>query len=520
MVKKGIVTGALILTLAGVITRILGFVYRIYMSNIMGAEGMGLYQLILPIYALAWSISCSGFTTTISKLTAQEKAKGETGNVRRFLKLAVLITTGTGILIAALLFVYADMIAIVFFREERIGLSLRIIALCVPFMAAGSCVRGYFFGLQETIVPAINQVLEQVVRMAVIFFIAGFFIPLGLEYAVAAAAIGIMAEEIFSFVFVFAAFRFKKVRELKSKLPVLTNPQALAVIVTMALPLTANRVAGSLLSAFENALIPQRLQVYGLSAQEAMSVYGQMTGMAMPLIYFPSAFLLSLSISLVPAVSEASAVGNTKRIHYTASKSMLFAAVIGFMAAAVFIVFAHELGLLIYNQDIAHMLVLFGVMCPFLYMQVVLSGILNGLGYQVFIFRNSLISSAISIGFIYFLTPLRGVEAFIFGWFTSLTVVIFLEIKKLRESVDLQFEFANWFVKPLLAALGSGLSIKFVAGRVLFDAYGPLWGLVSAVCALGVLYMVFIVLTGCLSIADVCQIFKSVRSEKRVEKVH
>ena len=508
MVKKSIVTGALILTLAGIITRILGFVYRIYMSNVLGAEGMGLYQLILPVYALAWSISCAGFTTTISKLTAQEKAKGEMGNVKRFLKQAVVITAVMGTLVAVLLYFSAEFIAVTIFREPRIALSLRIIAFGVPFMAAGSCLRGYFFGLQQTIIPAVNQVLEQIVRMAVIFLIVDYFIPMGLEYASAAAAIGIMAEEIFSFAFIAVSYRLKKKRGLRDKLPSLPSGRALLMIVTMAAPLTANRVAGSLLSAFENALIPQRLQVYGLSAQESISLYGQITGMAMPLIYFPSAFLLSLSISLVPAVSEASAVGNARRIHYTASKSMLFASIIGFGAAAVFIVFASELGLVIYNQDIARMLILLGIMCPFLYMQVVLSGILNGLGYQMFIFRNSLISSAISIGFIFFLTPHRGVDAFILGWFASLIVVCFLEIKKLRQSVDLQFEFANWFVKPLLSGLGAGLVVRLLAGRYVFAAFGDIGGLVIGIGLLGMLYMLLILLLGCLSVSDLRVLFR------------
>ncbi len=140
MAKNSIVTGALILTAASVITRILGFVYRIYMSNVMGAEGMGLYQLILPIYTLAWSIACSGFTTTVSKLTAQELAKGEHGNMRRILKQSVCITTSIGLVLSVLLYFYAGWIAQVFFKEPRITLALQILAFSIPFMSAGGCI--------------------------------------------------------------------------------------------------------------------------------------------------------------------------------------------------------------------------------------------------------------------------------------------------------------------------------------------------------------------------------------------
>ncbi len=496
--KKSIISSAIILTCAGIITRILGFVYRIYMSNMIGAEGMGLYQLIMPIYGLAWSLACSGFTTTISKLTAQEKAKGEYGNMRRLLRQSVIFTTLTGVVIAFVIFYSAELTAVVFFKDTRTTMSLQILAFAIPFMSAGSCIRGYFYGLQETMIPAINQVFEQCVRMLVVFLLAGTFMPLGLEFACATALVGIVAEECFSFIFAFVAYKRSKVRKLYKK-PSITRGKSLMMLLTMAIPLTANRVIGSLLATFENILIPLRLQAFGMSSKEAISAFGQITGMAMPLIYFPSAFLMSLAISLVPAVSEASAMRNFQRIKYTASKSILFSSVIGFGAAAIFIVFANELGQVIYNQDISLMLILLGIMCPFLYIQVVLSGILNGLGYQVFIFRNSLISSVINIGFIYFLVPKQGMNGFIIGWFVSLIIICGIEIQKLRQSVELNFEFKNWFLKPVISAIATALTIKYLANKLVFNFFGDKLGLAIAITLLVMVYGAFIILTGCLS---------------------
>ena len=141
MNKKKILTGALILTAAGVITRILGFAYRIYMSNLMGAEGMGLYQLIMPIYTLAWSIACAGFNTTVSKLTAQERAKGEFGNMGRMLKQSVAITSLLGIVLTFVLYFGAEFIAEHFFADARTVMPLRILSFAFPFMAAGTAIR-------------------------------------------------------------------------------------------------------------------------------------------------------------------------------------------------------------------------------------------------------------------------------------------------------------------------------------------------------------------------------------------
>lgn len=518
MSRNSIVTSALILTAAGVITRILGFVYRIYMSNAIGAEGMGLYQMIMPVYGLAWSIACSGFTTTVSKLTAQERAKGEYGNMGRILKQSVCITTLIGILLSFILFFCAPVAAAYFFKDMRTMLSLQILSLALPFMAAGTCVRSYFIGLQETLVPAVNQVLEQCVRMVVIFFLAGFLIPRGLEYACAAAVIGIVCEEVFSLVYIVLSYRkFKNARHFV-KPPSMSSSQSLALILSMALPLTGNRVTGSLLATLENILIPQRLQMFGMTSSEAISAFGRISGMAMPLIFFPSALLQALSTALVPAVSESIAKNDYAGIRRTLSKSVVFASVIGMGTACVFVTFPHELGQAIYRQEIGEMLMLLGIMCPFMYIQIVFSGALNGLGCQAFIFRNSLLSSLINIVFIYFLVPVKGINAFILGWFVSLIIICALEIEKIRKSVDMDIEYINWFVKPCLSALATGLSVERLADKFIFPVLGGWKGLFASLFLLVTLYVFFIIATGCLSMSDLQHVLPGVlkRKKKRI----
>jgi len=497
--RKRILTGALILTLAGVATRILGFAYRIYMSNLIGAEGMGLYQLIMPVYALAWSISCAGFNTTVSKLIAQERARGEYGNMSRMLRQSVAITTVLGILLSIMLYFGAEFLAVHFFGDMRTLLPLQILSFAFPFMAAGTCMRGYFIGLQEAKIPAINQVLEQIVRMTIVYLLAARFVPMGLEYAAAVALGAIVAEEVFSCLFVFGAYKIKRRKRNKPIVPTLSKMQTLTLIMCMALPLTGNRVAGSLLSAWENVLIPQRLQIFGLSASDAISEFGRITGMAMPLIFFPTAVLTALSVTLVPAVSEAVAAKDLRGVSTIASKSLLFASITGMGAAALFLFFSHELGMAIYNQPIGLMLKLLGIMCPFIYMQIVISGVLNGLGCQMFIFRNSLISSAISIGFIYVFVPRFGLTGYIFGWLVSLLVVIALGLYKVREYMPLDMEFSKWMLKPLLAAMAAGLTARLLANRILLDLAGLRIGLVLSIGMLGVIYLCGVVFTGCIT---------------------
>ena len=502
---KSILKGAAILTAAGIITRLLGFVYRIFMSNAMGAEGMGLYQLILPIYMLAWSISCSGFNTAVSKLIAQERVKGEFGNMGRVLKQSVVITTTLGLILTIVLYFGAELIAIHIIRDTRAIMPLQILSLAFPFMAAGTCIRGYFIGLQETTVPAINQVAEQVVRMVVVYALAGTFMHRGLEFAATVAVFGIVCEEIFSFFYISYSYKRHKKKNNYTKPPTYNSSTILGMLLVMAVPLTANRVTSSLLSAWENVLIPGRLQAYGMSAYEAMSTFGRLNGMAMPLIYFPTAMLTALAITLVPAVSEAVATKDFSGIGTTASKSVMFASICGMGAAALFVAFPVELGQAIYNQQIGSMLMMLGVLCPLLYIHIVLSGILNGLGCQVFIFRNALLSSVISIAFIFFLVPYMGVTAYILGSFISLVVVCALEFVKIKESIKLEMSVMNWLAKPALAAIMAGM-----AGRVAYDRLAiirtgepSVLVLVFGITALMLVYVAVIFLSGCMALDDV-----------------
>jgi len=506
MVKKNIFKGAAILTAAGIITRLLGFIYRIFMSNVMGAEGMGLYQLIMPIYMLAWSISCSGFNTAVSKLVAQERVKGEYGNMGRVLKQSVAITTILGFLTTLVLFFGAELIATYIIRDERAILPLQILSMAFPFMAAGTCVRGYFIGLQETTIPAVNQVLEQIVRMAVVYALAGTFMHRGLEFAAAVAVFGIVCEEIFSFFYIFCSYKRYKKKNLPLTPPSYTSSKIFGMIMVVAVPLTANRVTGSLLSAWENVLIPGRLQQFGMTAQEAMSTFGRLNGMAMPLVYFPTAMLTALAITLVPAVSEAVATKDFSGIGATVSKSVLFASICGMGAAALFIAFPGELGQVIYNQEIGSMLIMLGVLCPLIYIHIVLSGVLNGLGCQVFIFRNALLSSVISIAFIIFLVPYMGITAYIIGSFVSLVVICALEFVKIKESIKFEISILNWFAKPILAAAMAG-----TAGRFAMDRFFPepgVTGLVFGVFVLMSMFFSVVFLTGCLSFGDLKKLAK------------
>ncbi|WP_352401062.1 polysaccharide biosynthesis protein [Anaerotignum sp.] len=496
MSRKTIITGTLILTAANLITKFMGFFYRVFMSNAIGAEGIGLYQLILPIYILTWSITSAGFTTTISRLTAQENVLGQSGNIGRIVKQSILLSLLVSLIVSGCLFVFADQIAMVVLKDGRAALSLRLLSFAIPFMAAGSCFRGFFLGLQNAFVPAFSQVFEQAIRILTIYLLAGVFVPMGLTYACCAAVAGVVLGEFLSFGFVAISYLHFKRRKKMIKKPTLSPTATCNMILTMALPLSATKIAASLLSTTENILIPRQLQLYGQNATQALSSYGELTGMAMPLIMLPSACLMAASVSLVPEISEACAVRQQARISRTVSVTFLFTFIVGIGAAALFAVFPREICYIVYNrQNLGELLFPLAFLCPFLYAQTTLHGLLNGMGEQLFLFRNNLITSAITIAGIWFFMPLYGIPAFLISWAAGMAYSVGSCLHKLFKRTGVFPDLGDCFIKPLLAGAASGLIIRYI---IRISTPSKLLFLLS-LTAMGLLYLVFLLMLGCFS---------------------
>ena len=449
---------------------------------------------------IVWSISSSGISTTASRLISAEKAK-RTPNIFLILDQCIVITFFISLFLSIITFTFSDTISHILIKDPRTSLSLKILSFCFPFMAVASALRGYFFGLQNSTVPAISQVFEQTVRMAAIYFLSSFFIHKGLEYCCGLAVIGMAAGEILSFFYVFITYLLTK--ESPDKKPTISRITSLSMIISMALPLTANRVTGSFLSTVENILLPQRLQLYGLSSDDSLALFGQLSAMAMPLLMIPSSLLTALSTAIVPALSEAQATSNSSRISRTVSRSILFTMLIGIGTFGIFLIFPHELGKTIYSQnDIGDILFLMSFICPFLYFQVTLSGILNGLGEQMLIFKNSLLSSVISLIVIWFFIPRFGINAFISGWLISLITVSFISIRHLNKIITLSFDLRRLVIIPFLSIMTAVLFSKLIY-RYLFAVLSPSISLSFCLLSSAAIYISLLLLLRIITLKDI-----------------
>ena len=274
------------------------------------------------------------------------------------------------------------------------------------------------------------------------------------------------------------------------------------MILAMAVPLTLNRMAGSLFSTAENILLPQQLQVYGLTQGESISLLGRLTGMAMPLITFPSSLLTALATATMPAISESYALKNHKRIKSTLHQSLTFTAIISAFTTGVFIAFPTELGILIYSQrQIGAMLKILAVLCPFMYTQVTMSAVLNGLGEQLFIFKIGLLSSAINLCAICFAVPFLGINGFIYPWIINSVIVTFVTIHKVSHSLEISIPIIKQYFLPTLAIVLSCLCGKLgfyhIWNNVSYKA-----SVTATILATFVVYLFLIFQIGCVKKED------------------
>lgn len=449
MSVKKLAQGAFILTCANVVTRIIGFLYRIFMSNAIGSEGMGLYQLIMPVYMLAWSISSSGITTAVSKLTAEENGKSK-GNSEKTVFCALFISLIISLFLSISVFAFSDTISSCLLKEPRTSSLLKILSLCFPFMACGSCIRGYFYGMQKHIYPAAAQVFEQVIRIATVIMLYPFFFSKGMEYACAAAVTGITTGEFCAFMLTAVFLKSNKVHKKSS---VNSYFSAAPVLLSVAMPLTLTKMSASLLSAVENVLIPTRLKIYS-SSVNSLALFGSLTGMTLPLIQFPSSVLIAISSTLMPAISSAAASGRKNSVEKAVEKSLSFTSAMSFFAFGFFFVFSKEICQIIYHRpELGNLLKKLAFLCPLIYTNITLNGILNGIGKHTFIFLNSLAASFINITAIYFLIPQIGMEAYIISSAAGLVFSCTMGLKKCIDKNNILNVIFQNFILPLCCCI-------------------------------------------------------------------
>ncbi len=416
-----LITGTLILTLTGLASRLIGFFYRIYLARLFGEEGMGIYQLIGPVLSLSFSLTAAGYQTAISKLVAENTARQKQHSFRPMLA-GLSISFPLSLLCNLLIYHFSDFIAVTFLLEVRTAPMLRVLSFSIPVVAVHACINGYFYGTKRTAVPAISQLLEQFIRVGCVYGMSAYALSIGASLTINVAVLGLVAGEIGSMLV--SVISMYVVLWHKNNSPVickLTDTQGIyRPLMAMVIPLTANRIVLNLLQSVEAVSIPAKLRLYGYDNATALSVYGVLTGMAMPLIFFPNALTSSVSVLLLPMISEAYAVKDMHKVKKYTLQTIKLCTLMGVACMSVFLLLGRWMGVNLFHSDLAgHFIMTLGFLCPFLYLDTTLSSILQGLGKASSIFIMNVTSLLVRLGFVFWAVPVFGITGYLWGILAS-----------------------------------------------------------------------------------------------------
>lgn len=430
--SNAILRGTFILTAAGLLSRFMGFFYRIFLSRIFGEEGVGLYQLIFPVYALCISLTCAGIETAISRTVARRHALHQYKEARETLFLGLFLSVLLSVFVLLFIQAYAEVISVRFLQEARCRPLLIVMSYVLPFSSVHSCICGYFFGLREAKVPAISQLVEQSARILSVYALYLFFTRNHLPLTAAAAVAGLVIGELFSAVY--SAYCISgRSGSGRSPLPsdlsgfrkglaekTASGKACLKELLSLSFPLTANRVLLNLLQSLEAVSIPARLKLFSHSTSEALSLYGVLTGMALPMILFPSAITSSVSLMLTPTVAEIQASSQHEQMIPLVRKAAGSCFLLGTGCGIFFLLSGPWIGTCIFGSELAGRFIsTLAWICPFLYTNTAFLSVLNGLGKTVSAFRINTFGLLIRIAGVFLAIPLFGIQGYLWGMLAS-----------------------------------------------------------------------------------------------------
>ncbi len=502
---------AAILTVTSLLLRTVGIFFRVYLSNKIGAEGMGLYQLVFSIYVLAATFASAGISTAVTRLIAEEAGRGTRRSVRRILRRAIFVSLLIGILSALIVALCAAPIAQVALNDARAVSSLRILSIGLPFMGVSSCMRGYFIAQRKVSRTTNAQMLEQVVRIGVIMLLIDRFAAQGLSAACAAVLIGDTLAEMASCLFLYVGYcRDNRKLPTGQASSAAVRPPIMRKLLAIAVPITAGRYLNTALRTVENLMVPNALTTYSGSRERALSEFGMLKGMAMPILFFPSSFLSAFSTLLIPEVSEAAVLNQTEKVEKAVSASIRITLLLSIPISAIFSLFSKQLGVLIYNSEEVGLLIgVLAPLMPLMYLESVVDGLLKGLNQQVSSLLYSVIDSVLRIGLILLLVPGRGMPGFLFIMIVSNILTSWLNIRRLLVVTHTRFQWASWVFKPLLAMATAGTA-AYGLQRLLQGATNSMLLIVTSASLAGLLlYALLLLLFGCVGRQDLSWLHRS-----------
>ena len=503
MKKAVFIKNAAVLTVTSLLMRLIGIFFKIWLGRAVGAEGIGLYQLIFSVYMLASTFASAGIITAVTRLIAEETALGCRDGVVKILKRCLSLTLFIAVISTAVLFFGADFIAGSLLSDGRAAPAIRVLSFVLPFMGMASVLRGYFIARRKAAPSALSQLIEQTVRIALVFALLKKYLPLGLSKSCAAVLFADIAAHAAAVLFLWLRYGIDKT-ELKTLSGRKSPPFGVVrAILHISAPITAGRYFNTALRTAENLLVPRGLEKNG-GGSNALAQFGMIKGMALPVLFFPSSLLGAVSTMLIPEISEAAARGRKGLVRAASERIIQLTSLLSFIFAAVFLTGGGQIGRLLFKSEgVGFLLRALAPIVPLMYLDSVCDGILKGLDQQKFCFKTGLADSGLRIIAVIALLPRFGMTGFLGIMYFSNILTCFLNVGRLLRVSGAKIKLIYWVFLPIAASLCITLAVSRIL--MLFALSDILY--ISLLCVISCpIYIAVLFITGCVCRDDIADI--------------
>ena len=452
--------------------KVIGSLNWIFVSRILGGEGIGLYQMAFPIYFLAMTVSQAGVPVAISIITAERVALKDIWGAKRVFRISMTFMLLTGIVFSLLTYFAADwLIDFQFIRDPRAKMAVQVLAPTVFFVTLLASSRGYLQGWQRMTPTAVSQIVEQIFRVITMILLADLFLPWGLDYAAAGASLGALAGAVTGLV-VLVYFHWKLDRDIERDYGKELAPppgeeqvswqRVMRRIFMLSLPVSASCRMLPVVSNLDLMIVPQRLEVAGYSVNEATELFGYLTGMAVPLVNLSTILTASMAMSIVPIISEARALKDMSRVYTQTAASVRISNFVCFPAFVVVFVLATPIASLIYNAPGAGPAVMISAFSIVLLgLHQVSTAILQGLGHPTIPMVNMILAAAAKVILNWNLTAIPWLGIMGSAWATAadMGVAAIINLVFIYKFIGYRMELGQ-LVKTIASSVVMAVAVK------------------------------------------------------------
>ena len=513
--QKNFVKGAAILGVAGLLVKFIGAVFRIPLTNIIGADGMAYYQVAYPIYAALVVISTAGLPTAISRMVSERITVGDFRGAHNVFKNAFKVLLIIGIATTLVMLALSGLIANVSgYPEATAGLML--IAPALFFVSILSAYRGYFQGLQMMSPTAVTQLIEQLIKLGAGLFLAYLWVGKGLQYGAAGALLGVSLSEAVALVVIIIIYNRKK-RDIKEKrrhsraVSSLSTQNLTSELFRIAIPIILGACVMPIVGLLDTLLVKNIMMSTGFSEDVATASFGVLTGSVNPLINMPAVLSLALCMSLVPAISEARAQNNQAIVSSRSSMGFKLAILIGLPCAVGLYLLAEPIIKLLYSTGLkpneliigGQLLRILSVGVLFLTMLQTMTGILQGAGHQIKPVINLAIGAVVKIvlSIVLIRIPSLNIYGAAIGTAACYGIAAVLNVISVARFTKPDIRFFSGFVMPLISTAAMGL-VTYLLYKVMSASHGNTSSVLVAIVAAMLVYVVMLFITGSLKKPD------------------